>query len=556
MGMAGKVFIDFFRIVKMQNQYQDLLSVYDELKELVESNDKQTEQFGKISARFEEKRQNPDLSIMVYGVYNAGKSTFINALIGKDLAETDDVPLTYKIDAYDYKSYKIYDTPGIDAPKDHEQVADEQLLKSDIVLFLANPSGVAEEKATLEKLLFLVKNRKKIFLVFNEKNELSDDDFIKLKDQTHRILQQKALEQGLDSVLKDIPIYRVNAKVALKGKLENKQGLVKASNINEIERAIDDFIGEIVEDNEIYTQLKKGLQDCIQTYIADFEKTNDDALQKAFDSTLKEVAASKAAVQQELKRSTKEVSKSIREEVEYLLLSAEGQDPTKQIEELADRKAKEVKDDVDSALREQTAKVADKFEDFEAQLPESMRPNIKLQKNQEEISKISDGAVGGHDFGMLLQSSKNMINELGKEGIHSALKSVKDLAPGLMNNVSNATLKNLSANIVKYAGPVISVLLVAWEWWQEQKQQEQIRQQMEEQRRARERQEAQIRDAARKYADDFSTEIYGMLSKWIDEVFAPLISNMTKQGEMFSQEAQKNSRLLAQLGAMEQKLTK
>lgn len=38
--------------------------------------------------------------VMVYGVYNSGKSTLINALAGKKLAEMAEIPKTDRVDAY------------------------------------------------------------------------------------------------------------------------------------------------------------------------------------------------------------------------------------------------------------------------------------------------------------------------------------------------------------------------------------------------------------------------------------------------------------------------
>ena len=72
--------------------------------------------------------------MMVYGVYNSGKSTVINALAGKELAKTGDTPETKEINVYKYKEYEIFDTPGINAPADDEKITIEALLSSSIFL--------------------------------------------------------------------------------------------------------------------------------------------------------------------------------------------------------------------------------------------------------------------------------------------------------------------------------------------------------------------------------------------------------------------------------------
>ena len=44
--------------------------------------------------------------VMVYGIYNAGKSSIINELLGEDKAETDDIPTTHTIAQSFWKGYQ------------------------------------------------------------------------------------------------------------------------------------------------------------------------------------------------------------------------------------------------------------------------------------------------------------------------------------------------------------------------------------------------------------------------------------------------------------------
>lgn len=538
------------------NQYQELFVIYDELKNLVISHTKETEDFEQICLRFEEKRQNPELSVMVYGVYNAGKSSFINALIGKEVAKTDDVPLIDTVTGYHYKNYQILDTPGIDAPIAHQKVADEQLLKSDVILFVVNPSGAAEEQATLDKLLFLVEKQKKVFLIFNEKDDLSEEDYFKLKNQTYAILQEMACKKGLGEVLRNIPIYRVNAKRALKGKLESKQTLIEKSYINDIELAINQFIDEISQNNEVHLSLKRSLLDCIKSYIDDIEKANNDELKQSYDNILKEISACEVGVKNKAKRSIKSASQELRELIESLLFTCEDKDPTQEVEALAERKADDVKTEVFYLLENAKDKISAYVDEFELKVSKTPNQNAKL--NYEAGLQAQDGhnnlVANGKDFASVLHLAKDNIERLGQEGVYTALQTLKQTAPELMKNVSNVTLKNLSANIAKHVGTVISVLLVVWEWRQEKKHQEQVRAQMEEERRAKERQEAQVRDAARKFADDFSVDLESYWMQVIGEVFAPISQSYQELGKMFDEELKKNSLLLVQLSGLKQKL--
>ena len=58
-------------------------------------------------------------TIMFYGLYNAGKSTLINALCQEYVAKTGDVPTTAAIQPVPWEGYSLVDTPGINAKDAH-----------------------------------------------------------------------------------------------------------------------------------------------------------------------------------------------------------------------------------------------------------------------------------------------------------------------------------------------------------------------------------------------------------------------------------------------------
>lgn len=65
--------------------------------------------------------------VMVYGIYNSGKSTLINALCKEEVAEMADRPMTDQITEYDRGDYVLVDSPGVDAPIQHELVTEEHI---------------------------------------------------------------------------------------------------------------------------------------------------------------------------------------------------------------------------------------------------------------------------------------------------------------------------------------------------------------------------------------------------------------------------------------------
>ena len=155
------------QLSKLFNAYDQLLPIVQKTGYVTSSSSPLYNQYKDLQNIFEAKKKNPDLSIMVYGVYNAGKSTLINALAGAEVAATGDIPLTSQVSEYLCGAFKIIDTPGIDAPIAHEKVTKEQLQKADVIIFVVNPIGVAEEQKTLDALISLVEKQKQVFLVLS-----------------------------------------------------------------------------------------------------------------------------------------------------------------------------------------------------------------------------------------------------------------------------------------------------------------------------------------------------------------------------------------------------
>jgi len=107
-----------------KNEYKDI--VQDAVK--YAQNEVSDDELKKFQKHIETKLENFEPTLMVYGTYNAGKSTLLNALFGiEEMAKTGDSPETAEVYEYKYHGYTIYDTPGINAPIEHEEVTNEHL---------------------------------------------------------------------------------------------------------------------------------------------------------------------------------------------------------------------------------------------------------------------------------------------------------------------------------------------------------------------------------------------------------------------------------------------
>lgn len=212
---------------KLENTVSPYVSSSEEIKELLQ----------KIKELYEHKIESVKPQIMVYGIYNAGKSSIINELIKSDKAEVADKPMTDAVTYYEWNGYEIADTPGVGAPIEHENVTMEHLKKADVVLFVMSSTGANEKKENYIRMKDIVEAGKKIIIVLNDKNGdlgRNDEQLELIKLQVAKNMQAV----GIPNVNDKYYIVVVNAARAKKGRTENKVLLVEKSNINELGRVI------------------------------------------------------------------------------------------------------------------------------------------------------------------------------------------------------------------------------------------------------------------------------------------------------------------------------
>lgn len=212
--------------------------------------------------------------IMVYGIYNAGKSSIINELLGDDLAAVNDKPETDSVDEYEWNGYIIADTPGVGAPIKHEEVTTEHLRRADIVMFVMASTGSNEKDDNYRRLKAITDAGKKVIIIINDKNgDLGSNDqelgiiTAKVKDNLR--------QYNLDS--NDYVITIVNAKRARDGRIKNKPALVEKSNIQELKGII---LAELKKTNN-YIVINNAILDIlteinsIQSYLVAYDNKSE-----------------------------------------------------------------------------------------------------------------------------------------------------------------------------------------------------------------------------------------------------------------------------------------
>lgn len=214
--------------------------------------------------------------VMVYGIYNSGKSTLINSLCKEEVAEMADRPMTDQISEYDRGDYYLVDSPGVDAPIQHELVTEEHINRCHIILFVISSKGLFEDRTNYEKLANLIKKDIPFVIVLNDRGcpirkEWSDEQKKRAKfdhDQELKIIQYKIIENLIKisndkNIADKYEVVILNAKKAWMGVQKNKPQLYKVSGVEFLDKRITQLLTSETAIAKIFKQPISNMKDCL-----------------------------------------------------------------------------------------------------------------------------------------------------------------------------------------------------------------------------------------------------------------------------------------------------
>lgn len=266
-------------------------------------------------------------TVVVLGEFKRGKSTFINALLGKELLPTNVLPETATINAIMYSEKPVVkvlyqdgteeegeltaeylnnfsakqgqekfaninylkigypsdllknnivlvDTPGVsDINESRCEVTYRFIPKANAVLFLldANSPLKKTEKEFLEEKL-LPMGLDKIIFVLNKYDGVDEDE----EGDIVGNVQKRIVEAFKDSKiegdwLKNIKVLPLSAKWALQGKLENNEKLLAASGLENLQTAITTMLTDGRVEQEKLKRYEKRLSEVLGSLYAKLE---------------------------------------------------------------------------------------------------------------------------------------------------------------------------------------------------------------------------------------------------------------------------------------------
>ena len=468
------------------------------------------EELDSFSKHIDSKYNDFRSTLMIYGAYNAGKSTLLNALFGIDeLAKTGDAPETKEISKHEYNGYVIYDTPGLNARGEDDVITAEHLKKCEIVLFVISNNGSLEEEFIYNKISEVVKENKPIIIVINNKSGI-DENSIEAREIIEKVsfnLQKIGDRNGIERIESKVNICMVNAKNALKAKLENKQILLKKSNINSLEEMIENYL-DISRQEDVIKTLNGYIKDFVQNMISKIDNKIDNIQLKKVEELITYLEKLKQSSDVKFKNIVDKKMISMVEELTSMILTGN----------LTEASLNNYIEESISDINNQVSQIMNKI---------NSDLSIKIDEFSKEFEELS---VDTMNFDSI-NENKNEENSILVEQMKSKIKEVitdKKVTEEASKRILTLAKRFLPKDIMKGKGPAwigkasgkvaigVSVLIEAYNIYGAFKEHNEM---IEKQRQM----VLNAKNDAQKIANDIKTTLYVGLDEIIVEIFNSLI---------------------------------
>nr|WP_240160932.1 GTPase [Burkholderia sp. Ax-1719] len=245
----------------------------------------------------------------MFGAYNAGKSTLINALVGREVAKAGDVPTTDAVDFHEWDGHLLLDTPGVNAPIEHEAISLEQLRRADLIVFVLRQED-QDASDIMNRIFDLLEQKRPLFIVLNyEDGDPAQIEAIQARF-TH-MLHTYAERRGFDKAALDtVPTILMNIKSACRARLENKAVLLEHSRFDVFMLRFRDWLVQYDSEKQLLQQICTGLERSLLQPVS--ESINREA---APQGDMQEVDAQIGHITREYRLLTNAASSRIRTEL-------------------------------------------------------------------------------------------------------------------------------------------------------------------------------------------------------------------------------------------------
>lgn len=477
--------------------------------------------------------------LMLYGVYNAGKSTLVNALLGQDVAQVGWIPTTDCLQRYEGSGYTLLDSPGIDAPIAHEAISREQLRVADMLLWVMFSDTGAHEDNAYHEILDLHAQGKRILIVVNTE-DIDLQDYAQRQacvDEIYARLQRVARRRGDPApTLAGLPVCWINAKNACRARLTGKPTLLAKSGYPQLVDTLDRFLANT--DAQARQRARVG---ALQTAIDDaLSQTPHQArsgdthdylhdLQRRLDQTREQMEQALTQVVREQRLALERVYRT-----QMHAVADQGDAGIAEVETVLSRQLDDAETALERALAQALAQAAQRLDHAlqagrERKVTETVSTSLASAVPTTVAGEQNTPKEGEQDMASRLAGMSTLVGHLERDNITAILAGVKKVLPQLMKGIGPVTMGRMADTFlksVKVGGPV---LMTGIQLAQSLYQHHQAQQQAAEQRAAIERFHQQVQEGARELGQRYQAAADAVIAEAIDTALQPLEREVQQQ---------------------------
>lgn len=486
----------------------------------------------RLAERLVQKAEDMTPTIMVFGVYNAGKSTLLNALMGQDLAPTADRPETFEVISYQWNGFSLLDTPGIDAPVEHEAVTRDQLAKSEAILFVVAAGGASEELATWTEVVRIAESGRRIIVIVNNKIGLDESTqaFARFQEKVQSNLQVAAVSVGAKDILSKVPIRLVNAKAGMKAKIEGKNALLVKSGLPQLESDLYDFLSQSTA-FDVWNTCRKDLEKEIDLAFIEVREKLSGGDDLYLTDLRKSIDTAREGFLQALNSHLDSAALNARKEATGIIGNA---DSEMQLEVDLQALSERLGGSLSLVAEEELEKISRNLSAIGEFGSSQLRAGHFSPEGVEIPEHGNAGAKGNFlDTSSIRGQIKNIpipLEELAKDGVIKAMKFGKEKIPSMFKGIGPVKMGKFAKGVGTWIGPALDVIFGILEYYQAKKAEEQ-------ERMIKERREQAINDGARRFAEDLKIHIRKAIREFVNEMFAPLEKSLVEAETRWSAES-------------------
>lgn len=504
--------------MEFTESYQNTLNFILQLSANTEVRNKiSCNRLNEVRSFLEDKIQNFKPSVMLYGIYNAGKSTTLNALLGKSVAVMSDRAETSKVTPYPYDNYILYDTPGVNAPYEHERITMNQFQKCDVIVFVMCNDGSVEDRIVYDKIKEILLSKKPLILVLNIKSPETTNLIDSASEQIKKI-SENMCSLGISNIEKLYNLVVIDAKVALKAKLEHNDVLLKYSQIESLEERLRDILrtnnrSAVISNTNLY--IRKFSRGVRENLLKDDLGKNS----KAIEEMIARVTDQKVNTERNMRAECEHCYEDL-----YDRLVAELRKGNSNVMPLVDECMGRIANTITEIVEKSSNQLCCAFEDFSRSVIGGIDGDIfsdfnrKNNSQKQFTNELADKIEATLKTGVL----NNTMEKFAQEATIQICNYIKtSIAKSLMFGKGPVWIAQFAGTVGKFVGPAVSAILAIYDIYKDKAS-------LDEENKKRMQYEIEIPNCVRILIGKIRTELNSKIEEITNYIYGDIICEQKK----------------------------